>query len=197
MIAWLKGRVVDRGPARVVLDVNGVGYALHVTLHNAWALGQDVELFVHTHVRDDAIQLFGFKDGDERTFFHLLLGVQGVGPVKAMQILQTPVRDLAAAVAGRETARLAKLPGVGKKTAERIVLDLQDKVADLGGAASVTPQPASPKKGDLASALSNLGFKEARAEEAAGTVLQEHPDTEMSELVRLALARLTRANAEE
>ncbi|MGF1509178.1 MAG: Holliday junction branch migration protein RuvA [Myxococcota bacterium] len=192
MIAWLKGRVRDRRPTRLVLDVHGVGYAVTVTVQNPAREGQEVELHVHTHVREDTLQLFGFLDPDERRLFDLLLTVPNIGPVKAMQVLQTSVSDFVAIVVQRDVGRLAKLPGVGKKTAERILLDLADKVMGIGvGTAPAPLEPASQARADLVSALLHLGYREAPAVEAAESVLTEAADESLQEQLRRALVRLS------
>jgi len=173
-------------------------------VQNPVRAGEDAELFVHTHVREDAIQLFGFADRRERELFHLLLAVPSVGPIKAMQILQTPVEDFVRMAAERDAQRLAKLPGVGKKTAERILLDLSDRLGALGSAKGASGERPAPPRGpgavreDLVSALVNLGYREARAEEAADAALAGGSDERpIDELVRAALGALRPARGKE
>ena len=198
MIGRLRGTVIERGVTHLIVDVGGVGYLVGVTAQANFRTGEDVDLHIHTAVRDDAINLFGFSAREEKELFDLLIGVPGVGPVKAMGILQTPVSTFVELVARREPARLAKLPGVGKKTAERILVDLADKIAALGPALSEAPsvrpaapiRPSAPAWDDLVSALVNLGFKEAIAEESARAALAElGPDAPLDALLRDALAR--------
>lgn len=209
MIGWLKGRVMERTATRVLLDVGGVGYDVHVTVQNPVRTDADAELFIHTNVREDALQLFGFADRRERELFHLLIGVPNIGPVKAMQILQTPVDDFVKMAAERDAGRLAKLPGVGKKTAERLLVDLADKLGALGPAGGDPPVPApsaaSPKD-DLVSALVNLGYREHMAEEAADFALAHAAagpgdgsgeDRPIHELVRIALGALRPGRGKE
>jgi len=183
---------VDRTATRAVVDVNGVGYDVHITIQNPVRAGEDVELFIHTQVREDAIQLYGFSDRRERELFHLLIGVPNIGPVKAMQILQTPVDDFSKMAAERDVARLAKLPGVGKKTAERILVDLGDKLGALGaGGASASAATAGSVREDLVSALVHLGYRESKAAEAAESVLVEADgEPPLPELIRAALGAL-------
>lgn len=191
MIGRLRGRVWDRSAGKVVLDVQGVGYEVTVTAQTVAPVGADLELYVYTHVREDALQLFGFASEVERRLFDLLLAVPNVGPVKAMQVLQSPVEVFVQAVASRDAAALAKLPGVGKKTAERILVDLGDKVASLGGAVpSAAPAAGSGVRNDLVSALLHLGFREPQAEEAADAVVAEG-EGDLQDMVRRALARLS------
>ncbi len=193
MIGFLRGRVRERSPTRMLLDVSGVGYDVTVTVQNPLGSGQEAELYVYTHVREDTLQLFGFADRRERQLFDLLIGVPGIGPVKAMQILQTPVDDFLAIARERQPVRLAKLPGVGKKTAERLLVDLADKLMALGGApvSAAVVSSDSPVRDDLVSALINLGYREAPAASAADTVLESSPEGAPIEvLVRTALALL-------
>jgi Holliday junction DNA helicase RuvA len=170
MIGRIRGEVIDRTANSIVVDVGGVGYVLTVTAHAQIRVGERVDLFVHTHVREDALLLYGFRERLERDVFDMLITVPNVGPVKAMQILQTPVGDLISLVAKRDAKGLGKLPGVGKKTAERLLLDLADKLQGISPMHAAAP--SSPAFGDtqlerdLYSALVNLGFKDAVAAES-------------------------------
>lgn len=195
MIGWLRGTVLDRQATRLLLRVGDVGYELQVTINNRAQLGTEVELFVHTHVREDALQLFGFDDLQEKQLFDLLLGVQGIGPSKAIQLLQTPVSELVQAVTGRDVARLSKLPGVGKKTAERILVDLADKLVGFSPTKAGPVPQTSPRRSDLESALFNLGFKGERVEALVVELVQARPEAGLPELLRNALARLTEGRA--
>ena len=192
VIGRLRGQILERAGNTVVVDVHGVGYLVQVTSDTALPEGSVVDLYVHTHVREDAITLFGFDDPAARQLFHLLIGVPGIGPVKAMGILETPVADFVQLVLNREVARLSKLPGVGKKTAERIVVDLADRLASVG--AFAVPTSARPGAGrgleqDLVSALTNLGFNQARADELAAAAISEAgPDRDLESLLKAALA---------
>ena len=175
MIASLKGVVVEKNLADAVVDVNGVGYRVNLSLLTLSALpeaGQPVTLRIRTVVREDAFDLFGFLTRTEEELFLLLTSVSHVGPKVAMNVMSgLETAELVAAIARGEVARLTKIHGVGRKTAERLVLELKDKVKTLG--LEVTPgtkRPAAPEPGvtaDLISALINLGYKEAQAEAAA------------------------------
>ena len=136
MIGRLRGEVIERAATTLVVDVHGVGYVVTVTPQSPFRVGEQVDLHVHTQVREDAISLYGFADPLEREVFDLLIGVPNIGPAKAMGILQTPAASIIQMVAQREPGKLAKLPGVGKKTAERLLVDLVDKMASLGPAAA-------------------------------------------------------------
>ena len=169
MIGRIRGEVIDRTANSVVVDVGGVGYVLTVSAHAQIWLGERVDLFVHTHVREDALHLYGFRERIERDVFDMLITVPNVGPVKAMQILQTPVGDLVALVSKRDARGLAKLPGVGKKTAERLLVDLADKLQGVGPSRAIPTSTAfgdTQVERDLYSALVNLGFKDAIAAES-------------------------------
>ena len=201
MIGRIRGEVIEREVGRVVVDVHGVGYVVHVGALLSVAPGEAVDLHVHTAVRDDAITLFGFATREEKAIFDLLLGVPGVGPSNAMGILQTPLSSFVELVPRREPGQLAKLPGVGKKTAERILVDLGDKIAALGSsrappaAARSRGTPVAPGVvGDLVSALVNLGFKNDLAEELARSAVEVHgEEAALDVLLREALARRPQA----
>ena len=203
MIGHLRGAVLSLSPQLVVLDVGGVGYQVHVPLQTSYALerrgsGHEVSLFVHTHVRDDAIMLFGFLEARERTLFERLIAISGIGPKLAQGILSgMPPNDLAAAIRGGDLRRLNAIPGVGKKTAERLVLELKDKVSDLVGASAdpTSTIPAAPAARDAIDALISLGYRSVHAERAVAAAERaatksdgEGPATE--DLVRAALRRL-------
>ncbi len=197
MIGRLRGQIIERTATNVIVDVGGVGYLVTVAKRGAFPVGASVDLHVHTHVREDAIHLFGFGAALDREVFDLLIGVPGIGPVKAMGILETPPEDLVGLVRKKDLARLAKLPGVGKKTAERLVLDLHDKMVAL---ALMTPEvlssPSTPPtqvalREDLTSALVNLGFKPNQADGVAGKAIERAPHAPFDVLLRDALAQLT------
>lgn len=197
MIGQLTGTLVAVAPERVVVDVGGVGYRVAISLttfyelERAGAAGR-VRLFVHTHVREDQIALFGFASEREREIFELLIGVSGIGPRLAQVVLSgMPPDDLAQALAAGDVARLTRIPGVGKKTAERMVVELRDRVAAL--VAGRSPAPAAGASDDeLVAALVNLGYKPAAAEKAVGETRKAAPDAAFHELLRQALRRLSR-----
>jgi Holliday junction DNA helicase RuvA len=201
VIGRLRGRVLaDEATGAVVLDVQGVGYELATpvgTLSRARAFdttgNPEVELWVHTHVREDALDLFGFANETDRRVFRLLLGVPNVGPKTALGVLSAmPVADLAGAVERGDHARLGKVPGIGKKTAERLVLELKEKLRGLESAAPVTTaESLGNMAGRLLSALTNMGYRPGEAERAV-SALGPKLDTEpLGNLLREALAKLT------
>lgn len=178
MIAHLSGVLGDkdtRRPQRLVIDVQGVGYEVWAPLHTVYALGDTgarVSLRIHTHVREDALQLFGFATALEHALFERLIGVSGVGPKLALAVLSgLDPRDLVRAIRGSDIARLTGIPGVGRKTAERLIVELKDRIEvdapDL--APAVTPVDAL--RDDLISALGNLGYQRAAADKAVDAVL--------------------------
>lgn len=202
MIAWLEGRLREKAPTRIVLDVQGVGYELLVPLSTSQTLpeiGKTVSILVHTAVREDAIQLFGFATGLERELFLLLLKASRVGPRLAQTILSgmEPAR-LLAALRDADAKALQKMPGVGPKLAERIAVELRDDAAKLALRIAVErPELAqhalasSEPEDELLSALVNLGYPRAQAERVVEAALSEAPaDAPIETLIRIALRRL-------
>ncbi len=196
MIARLTGLVAEKGTDHAILDVNGVGYRVQLSAVALAALpppGERASVRTHTHVREDALQLFGFASEEEESVFHELTAVKNVGPRAAQNILSgIEARELARAVAQGDVARLTKIPGVGKKTAERLVVELKDKLLALARAASPpgTKGAAGGPLEQLEAALLGLGFKPAQAEAAAGALRGEAAGKPLDELLREALKRL-------
>lgn len=190
MIARLAGTLVEKHPPQVVVMSHGVGYELDVpmsTFYNLPRTGEPVELLTHLVVREDAHLLFGFLTAAERTAFRQLLKVNGVGPKVALSVLSgLSVDDLAGAVAAQDAARLTKVPGVGRKTAERLVLELRDKLAI---AVSAEPAGGARPSGDVLNALLALGYNER---EAAAAVKQLPADLSLTDAIRQALKQLAK-----
>jgi Holliday junction DNA helicase RuvA len=165
VIAWIRGKLMVKESSRVVIDVNGVGYEVFIPLTTFTALpdvGAEVSVDIYTHVREDALALFGFSSRQERRVFERLIGISGIGPRLAVTILSGgSVESLVGAIRRGDLARLTSIPGVGKKTAERIVVELKDKLQDLSAEA---PRPSVET--DVLSALENLGYSRAMAEGA-------------------------------
>lgn len=199
MIGFLHGKVLRKSPERVLLDVGGVGYEIFVPVSTyteieAAQLEGDgrVGLYIHTHLRDDSLSLFGFWSEREKELFEKLIAVSGIGPKLARVILSgMPPDDLIAALAAEDAKALATIPGVGKKTAERMVLELSDKVDEL--AAGLPDRPPAQADDDVVSALVNLGYKESQAAKVVSQARRETPEAAFAELLRDSLKRLSRA----
>jgi holliday junction DNA helicase RuvA len=196
MIGLLRGRLLDKRPNQVILDVGGVGYLVAVPLSTFAALGDlhaEVTLLIHTHVREDALALYGFLSAREKHLFELFLGASGVGPSLALKILSgMNVEELIPAIRAGDLARLTKIPGVGRKTAERMVLELRDKLESVAVAAE-KPAPSSPAgvAADVKSALLNLGYDERTADSALAEAKREAGTSNFEKLLRAALATLS------
>src|SRR6266496_6016009 len=175
MIAHLRGKLISRHPSLVIVETAGVGYDVTISVP-AFAelppLGSEVAFHIHTHVREDQIALYGFLRPEEKQLFEKLITVSGIGPKLAITILSgMPTDDMINSIRGNEVARLTKIPGIGKKTAERMVLELRDKLPSTGeiGRAHVVPSLSATQE-DVLSALVNLGYQRLAAERALGSV---------------------------
>lgn len=199
MIGSLRGLPAALAPERLLLDVGGVGYAVQIPLSTFFELerapaGEPVRLFVHTHVREDQITLFGFWTEQELAIFERLIGVSGIGPRLAQVVLSgIPPAELVAALAAGDVRRLTTIPGVGRKTAERMIVELRDRMREL---ALTLPAPATPPAAglddDLLAALVHLGYKESAAQRAVAEIRKELPEAPFPDLLRAALKRLAR-----
>src|SRR5713101_8124737 len=196
MIGSLRGRLAEKRPNQVILDVSGVGYLVQVPLSTFAALGElhaEVTLLIHTHVREDALALYGFVSAREKHFFEMLLSASGVGPSLALKILSgMSVDELVPAIRGSDLARLTRIPGVGRKTAERIVVELKDKLEAVALEAE-RPAAASPAgaEADVKSALLNLGYDERTADAAVAEAKHEAGTASFEKLLRVALGTLS------
>jgi holliday junction DNA helicase RuvA len=189
MIAMLRGRVVERGAGRLVLDVGGVGYVLAATssaVREAVPDGEEITIVTHLHVREDALTLFGFASTAERDLFELLLGVSGVGPKAALAIVSGYAPDqIRRAIATSDHALFTSISGIGRKTAERVVIDLKDKVGSVGAAEPAGGDVPADDHATARDGLVGLGMSVAEAEAALRGV---DPDLPVGERIRLALA---------
>lgn len=193
MIAHLRGRLISKHPNQAIVEAGGVGYDVHITIPTFSELpanGAEVALFIHTHVREDALALFGFLRAEEKQLFEKLISVSGIGPKLAVTILSgMPTDALVAAIRGNNIAALTRIPGIGKKTAERMVLELRDKLESFGvpaAAATVTPVEE-----DVISALVNLGYQRSLAERALAKLGNTSGET-FDALFRKAMAALAK-----
>ena len=197
MIAVLRGHLLEKHPSRLIIDVQGVGYDVQVpvsTFYQAGEPGGVVTLRIHTHVREDQIALFGFATALEHDLFERLIGVNGIGPKLALSVLSgIESADFIRAVEQGDVARLTRIPGVGRKTAERMTLELRDRLPKSG---DTTPAPATAidgPRGDVVSALVNLGYQAAAVDKAVAAVVKDAAaDTTFEDLLRRALRQLSR-----
>jgi Holliday junction DNA helicase RuvA len=194
MIGRLTGRLAARATDHVLLDVGGVGYLVYIPLSTFYELPEaesTASLLIHTHVREDALALYGFLTERERALFLLLMSVAGIGPRLALTVLSgIPPSDLVGALQKQDVRRLVAIPGVGKKTAERMVLELAEKVDKLGGEPS-SGAPAAVAADDVVSALVNLGYRKSEAERAVETISRIGPPKDFGDFLKEALKRLT------
>lgn len=196
MIGQLRGRLAEKRPNQVLVDVGGVGYLVQVPLSSYAALGElhtEVTLLVHTHVREDALALYGFVSSREKHLFEMLLSASGVGPTLALKILSgMSVEELIPAIRHSDLARLTKIPGVGRKTAERMVVELKDKL-EVVALEAEKPAAASPAgiESDVISALINLGYDARAAEAAVEDAGHEPGASNFEKLLRAALQSLS------
>ena len=197
MIAFLRGTLLETHPNQAIVDIAGVGYDVQIPVSTFSALadaGSEVKLRIHTHVREDALLLFGFFTEDEKTIFEKLISISGIGPKLAITVLSgLPTSDLVTAIRNGEVQRLVRIPGVGKKTAERMILELREKLDMVAGGApaATTDKPASAALGvidqDVLSALINLGCQRAAADAAVRKAKEQGVGEEFEPLFRRAL----------
>ena len=199
MIARLKGTLVEKSPSRLVVDVGGVGYDVLVPLSTFYGLGDPgtpVALRVHTHVREDVIALYGFASPLEQDLFERLISISGIGPKLALAVLSgIDPAELIRAIKAQDVARLTRIPGVGKKTAERIGLELKDRLPHAAvphGAAPDTVPSGDTLRDDLFSALINLGYQRAAADKAIDAVLKKSPAASFEQALRDVLRGMMR-----
>jgi Holliday junction DNA helicase RuvA len=197
VIGYLSGRLLEKQVQRLVIDVGGVGYEVQVPLSTFYSVGDPgaaVALRIHTHVREDAIQLFGFAGALEQTLFERLISISGIGPRVALGVLSgMEPADLQRAIRQSDIARLTGIPGVGKKTAERIVMELRDRLpASPGGDAGTVAAGEEDVRADVLSALANLGYQRALAEKAVDKVITRVPDRKFEPVLREVLKELAR-----
>ena len=195
MIAHLRGRILTKRPNQAVVDVNGVGYEVAISIPTFSELpnsGGEVSLHIHTHVREDALALYGFLRAQEKELFERLISVSGIGPKLAITVLSgMQAEKMVASIRGNDIAALTKIPGIGKKTAERMVLELRDELDSFGVAATVVGRH-SPVEEDVLSALTNLGYQRAAAERALTAAGNGGGARSFDQLFREALGALSK-----
>ncbi len=194
MIGRLTGRLAAKAPDQILVDVSGVGYVVHIPLSTFYELPEvenPASLWIHTHVREDTLALYGFLTERERSLFLLLLGVAGIGPKVALTVLSgIPPTELASALRNQDVRRLVAIPGVGKKTAERMVLELAEKAASFA-AEPAAAAPAAVAAEDVVSALVNLGYRRSEADKAVDTIARAGAPKDFGDYLKLALKKLT------
>lgn len=193
MIGFLTGKIISAKPTKVLLDVNGVGYLVGISINTFEKLNgkETASLFIHTSVKEDSISLFGFHSESEKEMFELLISVSGIGPKIALSLLSgIQTDDLKNAIQSADISRIVAVPGIGRKTAERLVLELKakvDQVKDEGSAII----PLSVKT-EAVSALSTLGYNSKIAENIVRNILHSQPSLSLEELIKKALSELNR-----
>jgi Holliday junction DNA helicase RuvA len=197
VIGHLRGSIVRKSPQELLLDVSGVGYRVLIPVSTFYRLGDEgapASLRIHTHVREDALQLFGFATETEELLFARLIGVSGVGPKVALSILSgIEAPELVEALRRADVPRLVRIPGVGRKTAERLVLELKDKMPAVLAPETAASGRAAPSslEDDLVSALANLGYSRPEAQKGVERALEDEPDARFEDLLRRSLRLLS------
>jgi holliday junction DNA helicase RuvA len=203
VIAYLSGALLAKQPNTIVIDVGGVGYEVTIpvsTFYELGEVGEPVALRIHTYVREDAIQLFGFRTPREKEMFLQLTSVSGVGPKLAITLLSgMPADELIPAIRTNNLAKLTGIPGIGKKTAERLVIELRDRMAKMSGPETEQSLPATPLaagyeavRDDTVEALLTLGYQRAQAERVVARVLQQETNHSIEHILRQSLKQLSR-----
>jgi Holliday junction DNA helicase RuvA len=196
MIAHLRGKLLVKHPNQAIVEVGGVGYDVTISVPTFSDLpdaGAEVALHIHTHVREDLIALYGFLRMAEKRLFEKLITVSGIGPKLAITILSgMPADEMIGALRGNDVARLTRIPGIGRKTAERMVLELRDKLPAAGGEAAAMAPAMNPVEEDVLSALMNLGYQRALAEKALAVVTKKGAGSSFDAMFREALGALSK-----
>lgn len=193
MISHIQGRLVEKNPTDVVIDCNGVGYAINISLHTFSELPttENVKLFTHLIVREDAHILYGFSGVAEREIFRLLISVSGVGSSTARTMLSSLAPDqIVDAIATNDLKTIQSAKGIGAKTAQRLVLDLKDKILKVYGMSSISSGTSNTNKIEALSALETLGFARKQAEKVCDLIVKEDPQASVESIIKLALKKL-------
>ncbi|PIF05903.1 MAG: Holliday junction branch migration protein RuvA [Draconibacterium sp.] len=193
MYEFIRGKIVQRNPASVVVEAGGIGYWINISLNTYSKLGAEKEntIFLHQVVREDSLTFFGFADKEERSLFRNLIAVNGVGATTAIMMLSSLNPDeLVAAISNENVAALKSVKGIGAKTAQRIIIDLKDKVGKLSDTGQNLLLPDNTTRNEALSALVMLGFVKRDAEKMVSTILKEQPGITVEHVIKLALKRL-------
>ena len=193
MITHIQGRLVEKNPTEVIIDCNGVGYFINISLHTFSQLptSENVKLYTHLLVREDAHTLYGFSGKAEREIFRLLLSVSGIGASIARTMLSSlSPQQVMEAIASEDIATIQSVKGIGAKTAQRAVLDLKDKIIKVYGLDEVSGFSSNTNKNEALSALETLGFARKQVEKVCNTILKQHPEASVEEIIKQALKNL-------
>jgi Holliday junction DNA helicase RuvA len=193
MIGYLTGKIISAKPTQILLDVNGVGYEVRISINTFERISgkESVSLFIYTNVKEDAINLFGFYSEAEKEMFELLISISGVGPKSALSLLSgISTDDLKQAIITSNVERMIAVPGIGRKTAERLILELKNKVRDIKEEGLAPTKPSLQK--EAVAALSTLGYNLASSEKSVNKILSEMPDSSLEELIKRSLKELNK-----
>jgi len=196
MIAYLTGKIIFKKPTKIVLDVNGVGYLVNISISTFEKIAEKenfVSLFIHTSVKEDAIDLYGFSTEAEKEMFELLINVNGIGPKLAQSILSgIQIDDLREAIKTANLSRIIATPGIGRKTGERLIIELRDKVDSIAESFDKSFSGSFTVKNDAVAALTNLGYNQKNAEKIVRDILSGEPDISIEDLIKKALSEFNR-----
>ena len=194
MIGYLTGKIISKKPTQVILDVNGVGYLVNISINTFDKLSDEnsiASLFTFLNVKEDALDLFGFISLTEKEMFQLLISVNGIGPKSALSILSgISVDDLKTALISNQISRLVSIPGIGKKTAERMTIELRDKILNISGESVDYHNKVNDVRSDAVSALVSLGYNQKVAEKVVSNLFSENNSYTIEELIKLSLSKL-------
>jgi len=193
MITFIEGRIAEKGPTELILECNGIGYLIHISLHTYSLLPEtgSIRVLTHLHIKEDSHQLYGFAQPEEREMFRMLIGVSGVGTQTARTVLSSLSPDqLYQAIQEEDVRRIQSVKGIGTKTAQRLILDLKDKVQRLALSGEVSPNASNTRKEESLSALEVLGYARKQAEHVVNKSLEAHPDWGVEDIIKFALKNL-------
>ncbi|MFA6598588.1 MAG: Holliday junction branch migration protein RuvA [Ignavibacteriaceae bacterium] len=195
MIGFLKGKIISLRPTKIILDVNGVGYLVFISITTFEKISSlpEVSLFIHTHVKEDSLTLFGFFSESEKEMFELLISISGIGPKSAQTILSgISVDELKEAIEFANIGRLIAIPGIGRKTAERLLIELRGKVEGISSLGSESTGQKSSIKNEATTALTTLGYNVKLAEKVVREISTENPDITLEDIIRKSLSMLNK-----
>lgn len=193
MIGYISGKILSKKPTKILVDVNGVGYLINISIGTFEKIAEleNVSLYTHLSVKEDALDLYGFYTVAEKEMFEMLISVNGIGPKSAQSILSgIQIEELKDALKSSNVARLISIPGIGRKTAERLMIELRDKVESLADSGETVFGGASSGRSDAIAALVNLGYNQKVAERTIRSLLDKNPNESLESLIKLALSLL-------